>query len=654
MNDFLKMQKKDSYDLSLRLIGLYLHPMDANISKNLKPGWYPFGKYPEPQNGFIEVPPVSDIATNIYKTSHKSPKITVGCIVGKNGAGKSSLLDIFYRIINNLACALSYTKNSPIPSHLSYANGVNAELYYVCDGKLTRIECAYEKVSVYREDNLGIMTKIPMRHTNFDKILKGFFYTIAVNYSIYSFNEDDYGNHGLHVIDGKWLDGLFHKNDGYMTPITLVPYRTNGSIDINRENELAYQRILVFSLLFLAKRKQFPYGYRPKYVSFHLRENYQKDTWYKFLNGHKEWDYSLLDNFRVELEDVWEDFVSGDLVAVFGKDSEMYKLVLFYLSYKSLKICLTYNDYYDQLGLDLLKGIDKTKHESDIKYLNAHLPMIAERVVEKIKELPINHITLKIHQCLDYIKRHESRTEARETAYTFISRFPAKTYEEVFLHLMYPSFFDMDIEYVRVEKKMADKYDTFERDSNTSFALSKMSSGEKQMMYMISYVIYHLNNIQSVDSDKYRIPYHYVNLVFDEAELYYHPEYQRRFVAMLLECLNAAGIDRRKIRSVNILIATHSPFILSDVLTENTLYLSEGNPVKVDKQTFGANYYDMLRSSFFFTNSPIGDVAAKAMKRWIQSAQRNGKAPSDEIMRMVGDSFIANYLLNIEENVQDS
>lgn len=207
---------------------------------------------------------------------------------------------------------------------------------------------------------------------------------------------------------------------------------------------------------------------------------------------------------------------------------------------------------------------------------------------------------------------------------------------------------------MRVEKKMADKYDTFERDSNTSFELSKMSSGEKQMMYMISYVIYHLNNIQSVDSDKYRIPYHYVNLVFDEAELYYHPEYQRRFVAMLLESLNAAGIDRRKIRSVNILIATHSPFILSDVLTENTLYLSEGNPVKVDKQTFGANYYDMLRSSFFFTNSPIGDVAAKAMKRWIQSAQRNGKAPSDEIMRMVGDSFIANYLLNIEENVQDS
>lgn len=656
MNEIRYFMKMDD-NLSLRLIGLYLHPMDANVSKNLKPGWYPFGKYPEPKNGFVDVPPISDIEANLYKTSPKSPRITVSCIVGKNGAGKSSLLDIFYRIVNNLAYVLSYYKNSPIPSQLSYANGVNAELYYVCDGKLNRIECAYKNVSVYREDNYGFMSKIRLRKSNFNNILKGFFYTIAVNYSIYSFDENDYGNHNLvdeHNIDGKWLEGLFHKNDAYMTPITLVPYRTQGAIDVKRENELAHQRILVFSLLFLAKRKQFPYGYRPKYVSFRLRKKYQEEIWYKFINTHKEWNNLILEDFRVELEKVWEDFVSADLVSLFGKDSEMYRLVLFYLSYKSLKICLTYSDYYNQLSLGLHKGKIKTNDEADINNLNAHLPMIAERVVAKIREQPINHITLKIHQCLDYIKRNDARTEGRENAYSFISRFPAKSYEDVFLHLMYPSFFEMDIEYVRVEKKKEDDFEVFEKDSNTSFELSKMSSGEKQMMYMVSYVIYHLNNIQSVDSDNYRIPYHYVNLVFDEAELYYHPEYQRRFVAMLLESLSAAGIDRRKIRSVNILIATHSPFILSDVLTENSLYLSEGNPVKVEKQTFGANYYDMLRSSFFFTSSPIGDVAAKAMKRWILSAKRNDKTPSAEIMRMVGDPFIANYLQNLEDNVQDS
>lgn len=641
---------------SLRLIGLYLYSMSSDIGKNLKAGWYPFGKYPEPKEGYLKVPSVSDVAANIYKESNRSPKITVGCIVGKNGAGKSTLLDIMYRIINNLAYRLASCKNIPIPTKLSYANGVNAELYYVCDGKLNRIVCNHNKVAVYRESNFGLMSKIDIGKSNFDKILKSFFYTIAVNYSIYSFNESDYTCHDLgiasrNVSDGEWLEGLFHKNDGYITPLTLVPYRNKGIIDINRENVLAHQRVLTFSLLFLAKRKQFPYGYRPKLVSYKLRPNYQKKAWSKFLDNHKEWDYSTLESFRVELEDVWEDLVSGNLDSTFGKDSEMYRLVLFYLAYKSLKICLTYSDYNALLGTELLKGIKKTNDGVYLKYINAFIPKIAEQVVAKINEQPVNHITLKIHQCLNYIKRGDSTLEGRVNANTFISRYPAMTYEDVCLHLMYPAFFDMDIEYVRIRRNKGIDSPDYESYSNTSFILSKMSSGEKQMMYMVSYVVYHLNNIQSVDSDNYRIPYHHVNLVFDEAELYYHPEYQRRFVSMLLESLNAAGIDRRKIRSVNVLIATHSPFILSDVLTENTLYLSEGNSVNVDKQTFGANYYDMLRSSFFFTNSPIGDVASKAMKRWIQSAKRNGETPSDEIMKMVGDSFIANYLQNIGDDV---
>ena len=34
-------------------------------------------------------------------------------------------------------------------------------------------------------------------------------------------------------------------------------------------------------------------------------------------------------------------------------------------------------------------------------------------------------------------------------------------------------------------------------------------------------------------------------------------------------------IDRRKIRSINIILATHSPFVLSDVLSQRSLYLEE-------------------------------------------------------------------------------
>lgn len=46
----------------------------------------------------------------------------------------------------------------------------------------------------------------------------------------------------------------FHKNDGYLAPLTLVPYRENGVIDIRKENNLAQQRITALSILGMSKK----------------------------------------------------------------------------------------------------------------------------------------------------------------------------------------------------------------------------------------------------------------------------------------------------------------------------------------------------------------------------------------------------------------
>lgn len=67
----------------LRLVGLYLRPMDKTISKNLKMGWYPFGQYEEPVAGYVEVPPLSNVESSIYRTNNRIPRIMVNCIVGK-------------------------------------------------------------------------------------------------------------------------------------------------------------------------------------------------------------------------------------------------------------------------------------------------------------------------------------------------------------------------------------------------------------------------------------------------------------------------------------------------------------------------------------------------------------------------------------------
>lgn len=51
-------------------------------------GWYPFGQYAEPVNGFVDVHPLSEVESTIYRINSRIPRITVNCIVGKNGAGK--------------------------------------------------------------------------------------------------------------------------------------------------------------------------------------------------------------------------------------------------------------------------------------------------------------------------------------------------------------------------------------------------------------------------------------------------------------------------------------------------------------------------------------------------------------------------------------
>ena len=112
-------------------------------------------------------------------------------------------------------------------------------------------------------------------------------------------------------------------------------------------------------------------------------------------------------------------------------------------------------------------------------------------------------------------------------------------------------------------------------------------------------------------------------LIFiDEGELYYHPEWQRRYLATLLDMLQLCKEEG----IMQVVFTTNSPFVLSDVLKEDVQYLS-GKPEEFGR-TLGQNIHTLLKNNFFMDYT-IGEYSRKLIEAII-SQIRNDEGETEE------------------------
>lgn len=653
----------------MKILGIRIYPKSKSICRVLKPGWFPFGNYVEPRdNDFVEIPKYPQEIDRIYTTSYR-PHISVNAIVGQNGAGKSTLLDILFKIINNFVIRIIGKANYDNDyRQLKYAYGVYADLYYETDGQQRRINCRNTKIELFLMGKTQFEPHSYISKTEINKLLGDFFYTIVTNYSLYAYNTQDYAlEKGDDVPkdkdNGCWLSGLFHKNDGYYTPLVMTPFRSYGSINVEKESYLAERRINTMALLAEANGKCFISNYRPTKLYIVINRNFidektaslrksinKKDGW---LDLHitlelfkKKWEKSLKDRFR--------------LVST-NNQSQQIELSIFYLAYKSLKLSLLYPDYRRRFDIENEWNSYYQNHVSD--FYEHCLPNKVDKVIDSIlrdlenNDDEQNHLILKIAQTISYIKIFA------ETGF-----FPWKDTDEIHVKsflagkkiskycdlykIMPPVFYNTQVEFTKDEDlKYASSWQSFDKPV---MRLAMMSSGERHLLNCLSYVLYHIKNIESIKPNRDRIKYKHICLVFDEVELYFHPDYQRRFIRMLLEALEWCNISNRSIKSIQLIIVTHSPFILTDILTQNTIYMKDGRRTEVKGQTFGANYYDILNNSFFFEDSAVGEISTNFIRELIRSRRRN---KARNLSEYIGDSMIRQYINNptrsINTNVSD-
>jgi len=733
----------------MQLIGVYINDGDKKILKNLSIGeWYPFGNFRNCHDIFFEknlknndelerqLKLNQEFNKSLYLLNEEKKSsfpININCIVGKNGSGKSSLLSIVYRIINNFSCEIkSHLNTHNIDYHPVWAIGFNAELYYeLSDESISntpKIYClkidnnydskvgvqinikedfipAKVKVSLFTKDTvLYDSTKTLDEFKTDEKYLElirsHFFYTVGTNYSLYSnsvvTDEWDYK-------EEKWLGNIYHKNDGYFTPVVLVPYKSEGAtIDTKKELSLAKERISTLAVLIYAQNGDFIENLTLDRISYELikSEEFIQSINEKTERTIQDYYYYTKNNSKVPLPKNKRELLIQNIKEIWNDElfKQNYKLeenvfktikenTLAYLSYKTLKTCLYYDEYKNEFSKKYKNDILKQYKNSPDTCINIIKYIISELIKDDSVTFQNNFTNLKIKQCITFLdnldfylekKNLEALLSKNEKSAEKLKKQILKriikqseyinvdsgnenlTYDFVFENLL-PPYFKKQFYFKKTEKKSNSHIETNEKTSDIT--ISSLSSGESQLLNSMSYSVYHIKN--AITS---KIKYKNINLIFDEAELYYHPEYQRTYIKDLLGIISRSQL--KKISGINITLVTHSPFILSDIPSQNLLCLKDGKNYNAGiTNSLGANFYDLLQNQFFMDSS-IGAVTEKIINKIIDDFNiiqyekisenrkiRNKYQESSGSMSRFYDSFIENlsdeYLKSSLKNMID-
>ena len=140
-------------------------------------------------------------------------------------------------------------------------------------------------------------------------------------------------------------------------------------------------------------------------------------------------------------------------------------------------------------------------------------------------------------------------------------------------------------------------------------------------------------------------------LLFDEPETYMHPEWSRKMISNIVRLITELYSKHDDwIANCQVLITTHTPYLLSDLLPSFITRIRNGREklhICKGEHTFAANLYDILNSNFFVAN-PIGEFAKSKLDNilTLKDCGTDVKA-YQELIENVGDQYLRKQLERI-------
>lgn len=553
---------------------------------------------------------------NFFNISESDSKIELlSAIVGENGVGKSSILDIIRSVFSKI-----------IRSVFSKSEGFTYKEVVVLvenEGE-TRILYSNIPFKCYLEGKLLEEIGKPNNNTSsYQSIYYSPHFDLKYNSNYheldyYDISLDEYIKQDLNNIKQNDIQDI-HNELNFKNTLRIIEFITS---DIFQQKEILsvfeIPRYEYASLIFKEKkiRKK-----RNKEIDF-------RNTPYKFrkiiedilkkIDDDIEIVYNLLKNIGnldkiVFKQDIFKNVVLKTILSVIidmleegntylGKgilenkkslnieESDAKSLFLFFIRNAYIERMRNYKIFKDDLFEDFLNNIfnviDSVSNKSDISDFSYNSVTIKIKV-ENIKNL------IELH---------------REIVKNFMNYPNMSTYKNI-----------NQYEFITI--------DPLGRS---------LSSGEFAILNFFSKLYFFLKNKPATLLDKKNFI-----LLLDEADSGLHPMWKKGFITTILKSIPYFFEGLNSKPKLQIILTTHDPLTLSDIPKHNVIFLKKEKEGKCRissevQKTFGANITDLLADSFFLEKGLIGDFARKKINDvidWINENRNKTEINEEELER---------------------